>query len=355
MKKVVLMLLVVAMIFVVAVAPGCKKTTTEQPAEKKLKVTLYLNGTLGDKSFFDSADRGLKMAISDLGVDGTTIEGGYDAAKWQPDLEQLSQGDSEIIIIGTWQMVDALTAVAPKYPNKKYIIFDTSVDYSKGNLGNVYSILYKQNEGSFLVGALAAMVTSSNMPLANKEKVIGFLGGMDIPVINDFKVGYIQGAHFIDPNVKVLVSYAGSFSDPAKGKELVLAQYDQGADIAFNVAGETGLGLLDAAKEKNKYAIGVDSDQYIMIKDKDPDEASHIVTSMMKNVDKSIYRALKMYKEGTLKFGVAESLGLKEDGIRVADDENYEKLVPKEFRDKVEELKTKIINGEIKVDTAFGS
>ncbi len=354
MKKVVLVLVVISLVLSMAFVTGCTKTAEPKP-ENKLKVTLYINGTLGDKSFFDSADRGLKMAMQDLGVDGKVIEGGYDPAKWQPDLEQLAQGDSEIIIIGTWQMVDALTAVAPKYPDKKFIIFDTSVDYSKGNLGNVYSILYKQNEGSFLVGALAAMVTSSNMSLANKEKIIGFLGGMDIPVINDFKVGYIQGAKYIDPEVNVLVSYAAAFNDPAKGKELVLAQYDQGADISFNVAGETGLGLLDAAKEKNAYAIGVDSDQYIMIKDKDPEAASHIVTSMMKNVDKSIYRALKLYLEGKLEFGKAESLGLKEDGVGVADNENYQNLVPKEFRDKVEELKQKIINGEIVVDTVFRS
>lgn len=354
MKKALLVLLAVVLLVSIAVAPGCKKTATTE-TQKKVKVTLYINGTLGDKSFFDSANRGLEMAIKDLNVDGKVIEGGYDPAKWQPDLEQLAQGDSEVIIVGTWQMVDALTAVAPKYPDKKFIIFDTSVDYSKGNLGNVYSILYKQNEASFLVGALAAMITTSNMPLANKDKVIGFLGGMDIPVINDFKVGYIQGAHYIDPQVNVLVSYAASFNDPAKGKELVLAQYDQGADIAFNVAGETGLGLIDAAKEKNKYAIGVDSDQYIMLKDKDPEAASHIVTSMMKNVDKSIYRALKLYLEGKLEFGKAEALGLAEDGVGVADNENYQKLVPQEFRDKVNELKQKIINGEIKVDTAFGS
>jgi len=353
-KKVVIMLLVVAMILVVATVPGCKKTAPKQPAEKKLKVTLYINGTLGDKGFFDSAERGLKMAISNLDIDGKTVEGGVDPSKWEPDLEQLSQGDSDIIIVGTWQMVDALTKIAPKYPDKKYIIFDSSVDYSKGNLGNVYSILYKQNEGSFLVGALAAMVTSSNMPLANKKKVIGLVGGMDIPVINDFKVGYIQGAHFIDPNVKVLVSYAGTFNDPAKGKELALAQYDQGADVVYNVAGQTGLGVLAAAKEANRYSIGVDSDQYILVKDNDPEEASHVITSMMKNVDNSIYRALKLYKEGTLKFGAAESLGIKEGGVGVADDENYEKIVPKEFRDKVKELETKIINGEIKVDTAFG-
>ncbi|MGB9770021.1 MULTISPECIES: BMP family lipoprotein [Caldisericum] len=354
MKKALLVLLAVVLLVSVVVAPGCKKTATTE-TQKKVKVTLYINGTLGDKSFFDSANRGLEMAIKDLGVDGKVIEGGYDPAKWQPDLEQLAQGDSDIIIIGTWQMVDAVTAVAPKHPEKKFIIFDTSVDYTKGNLGNVYSILYKQNEASFLVGALAAMITTSNMPLANKDKVIGFLGGMDIPVINDFKVGYIQGAHYIDPEVKVLVSYAGSFNDPAKGKELVLAQYDQGADISFNVAGETGLGLIDAAKEKNKYAIGVDSDQYIMLKDKDPEAASHIVTSMMKNVDKSIYRALKLYLEGKLEFGKAEALGLAEDGVGIADNENYQKLVPQEFRDKVNELAQKIIKGEIKVDTAFGS
>ncbi|RLD17297.1 MAG: BMP family ABC transporter substrate-binding protein, partial [Caldiserica bacterium] len=196
--------------------------------------------------------------------------------------------------------------------------------------------------------------TTSDMPLANPEKIIGFLGGMDIPVINDFKVGYIQGAHYIDPDIKVLVSYAGSFSDPAKGKELVLAQYDQGADISFNVAGETGLGLLDAAKERNKYAIGVDSDQYIMFKDSDPEKAAHIVTSMMKNVDNSLFRGIKLHMEGKLEYGKAEALGIKEGGVGVADNENYKKLVPEEFRKKIKELEEKIVNGEIVVDTVFG-
>ncbi len=360
-KKSIVLVLVALFVFTAIFLPGCSKKAAEnnggsnQQQAKKLKVALYLNGTLGDKSFFDSANRGLQMAEKDLNVEGKTIEGGYDPSKWEPDLEQLAEGDWDIIIVGTWQMVDPLEKVARAHKDKKFIIFDTTVDYSKGDLGNVYSILYKQNEGSFLVGALAAMITESNMPKANPQKVIGFLGGMDIPVINDFKVGYIQGAHYIDPDVKVLVSYAGSFNDPAKGKELVLAQYDQGADIAFNVAGETGIGLLDAAKEKDKYAIGVDSDQYIMFKDSDPEKAAHIVTSMKKNVDKSLYRAIKLYEEGKLQFGKAEALGLKEDGIGVADNENYEKLVPKEFRDKIDELKQKIINGDIKVKTAFGS
>jgi basic membrane protein A len=349
MKRFLALILITALILSVVSMTACKKKE-EKPPEKKLKVVLYINGTLGDKSFFDSANRGLEMAIKDLGIEGKTIEGGYDPARWEPDIEQLCQGDWDIIIAGTWQLQQYLEKLAPKYPNKKFFTYDTSVDYSKGNLGNVYSILYKQNESSFLVGALAALITKSNMPLANPQKVIGFLGGMDIPVINDFKVGYIQGAKYIDPEIQVLVSYAGSFSDPAKGKELVLAQYNQGADIAFNVAGETGLGLLDAAKEMKKYAIGVDSDQYIMFKDSDPEKASYIVTSMMKNVDKSIYRAIKLHLEGKLPYGQAEALGLKEDGVGVA---NYIKLVPEEFRNKIKELEQKIINGEIVVDTAF--
>ena len=155
------------------------------------------------------------------------------------------------------------------------------------------------------------MVTESRMPLANKQKIIGFLGGMDIPVINDFKVGYEQGAKYIDPSIQVLVSYVGSCQDAAKGKELALAQYDQGADIAFNVAGQAGLGLLDAAKDKQSYAIGVDSDQYLLVKDSDPVKASFIVTSVQKNVDNSLYRAIKGTLDGTIKYGARRGAGFQ--------------------------------------------
>lgn len=352
MKKILASILISVLVLSFVTMTACKKE--EEKPGSKLKVVLYLNGTLGDKSFFDSANRGIEMAIQDFGIEGKTIEGGNDSSRWEPDLEQLCQGDWDIIIAGTWQLQESLEKLAPKYPDKKFFTYDTSVDYSKGNLGNIYSILYKQNESSFLVGALAALVTTSDMPLANPEKIIGFLGGMDIPVINDFKVGYIQGAKYIDPEVQVLVSYAASYTDPAKGKELALAQYNQGADISFNVAGETGLGLLDAAKEMKKYAIGVDSDQYLMFKDSDPEKASYIVTSMMKNVDKSIHRAIKLHIEGKLPYGQAEALGIKEGGVGVADNENYRKVVTEEFRNKIKELEEKILNGEIVVETAFG-
>jgi basic membrane protein A len=354
MKKVLYVLLIVLVTLTLLGLAACKKEDgAAAKGEEKVRVVLYVNGTLGDKSFFDSANRGLTQAAEEFGFVTKTIEGTYEQANWEPDITQLAEGEWDIVIAGTWQTVEYLQKLAPKHPEKVFITYDTAVDYSLEGMDNVYSILYAQNEGSFLVGALAALVTSSDMPKANPEKVVGFLGGMDIPVINDFKVGYVQGAKYIDPDVEVLVSYAGLFNDPGKGKELVLAQYEQGADIAFNVAGETGIGLLDAAKDKDRYAIGVDSDQYFLYKDTDPAKSANIVTSMMKNVDQSIYRALKMYVEGNLPVGKAETLGIAEGAIGVADNENYRKLIPDEFRNKIKELEEKIVSGEIAVDTVF--
>jgi len=353
MKKVLYVLLVVLLALSVLGLAACKKKKEAAPEEKKIRVALYVNGTLGDKAFFDSAHRGMKQAEEEFGIYSKTIEGSYDQANWEPDLSQLAEGEWDIIIAGTWQLQQIVEDLAPKHPDKTWVMYDNSVDYSKGNLDNVYSILYAQNEGSFLVGALAAMITSSDMPKANPEKVIGFLGGMDISVINDFKVGYVQGAKHIDPEVEVLVSYAGLFNDPGKGKELVLAQYEQGSDIAFNVAAETGLGLLDAAKVKDRYAIGVDSDQYLLFEDTDPAKAANIVTSMMKNVDHSLYRAIKLYIKDELPLGQAEVLGIKNGGVGIADNKNYQKLVPEEFREKIKELEDKIVSGEIVVDTVF--
>ncbi|MCF6335165.1 MAG: BMP family ABC transporter substrate-binding protein, partial [Spirochaetales bacterium] len=339
-KKVLILSIISLMVLsTVSVFAGGDKETADSG---KLKVVLYVNGTLGDKSFFDSAARGIDQAVKELGIVGKVVEGGYDPARWEPDILQLSEGDWDIVIAGTWQLQEYLEKIAPNHPDKKFFTYDTTVNYSNGNLGNVYSILYSQNEASFLTGALAAMITTSDLPQANPEKVIGFLGGMDIPVINDFKVGYEEGAAYIDPEVKVLVTYAGAFSDPAKGKELTLAMFDQGADISFNVAGETGLGGIDAAKEKNKYTIGVDSDQYLLFAETDAAKAANIVTSMMKNVDYSIFRAIQMHMDGTLKYGEAEVLDIEKGGVGLADNENYQKVTTPEMRATIADITKKI-------------
>ena len=353
MKRIVSMLIVTTLAVALGGALFAQSAT---PKAAKLKVVLYMNGNLGDRAFFDSANRGVQRAQKELGITVKSVEGGYDSAKWEPDLEQLCNGDWDVIIAGTWQLQELVQKLAGKYPAKKFITYDTSVDYSKPGVGNVYSILYSQNEGSYLAGAMAAMLTtSSKVKYVNADKKIGFIGGMDIPVINDFKVGFIQGARDVDPKVEVLVSYAGNFNDPAKGKELALAMFDQGADVIFNGAAQTGLGILDAGKVKKHYTIGVDSDQYILYKDNDPEMASFIVSSMMKNVDESLFRALKLHLAGTLPYGKVETLGLKDKGIALAVNENYLKIVPADIQAKIKVLADKIAKGTLKVDTAFGN
>lgn len=323
-------------------------------ASAQLRVALLINGTLGDRSFFDSAANGMEIIKKELGVRTKVIEMSYDPSKWEPTLADVSDMNWDIIIVGTWQMTEYLEKIAAQHPEKKYIIFDTSVDYSKGNLDNVYSILYKQNEGSFLAGALAAMVTTSDLPLANDDKYIGFLGGMDIPVINDFLVGYIQGAKYVEPGIKVAISYIGDFADSAKGKEMALAQYNLGVDVGFNVAGQAGLGQIEAAKDAQRYAIGVDSDQALLFEENAPEKSELILTSMMKRVDNSLVRAIKLYQEGKLEFGKAEALGIKEGAVGLADNKYYQMLVTDEMRDTLSELKEKIESGEIKVESAIG-
>lgn len=325
-------------------------------AAPALRAILVLNGTLGDKSFFDSAQRGMDRARKELGVATEIIEIGYDPAKWQAGLEDIAANKQyDILIVGTFQMTDFLSTVAPRYPNKKFIIFDVTVDYSKCRCGNVYSILYKQNEGSYLAGLYGAlMVKKKDIPGMRGDK-IGVVGGLDIPVINDFIVGYKQGAKAagLNPDRDVLVQYAGAFNDPAKGKEITKALYRQGAAIVFNVAGGTGVGILEAAAEDGRWAIGVDSDQFEIFKSQKPAIANRILTSMLKNVDNSLYRALKLAQEGKAPWGKAEALGIAEGGVGLARNDNFKKWTPADVVAAITAAERDILGKKIKVDTVF--
>ncbi len=326
----------------------------QEAASDSTRILLYLNGTRGDQSFFDSASRGIEIVSQQFDVETRIVEGGYDSSAWQPDLAQLAGGGWDIIIAGTWQLAEYVQDLAVQYPETTFIVYDTSVDYSAGDFSNVYSILYSQNEGSFIVGALAGMLTASDLDRARSGNTIGFIGGMDIPVINDFRVGFEQGARQVNPNVRILAAYVGNFNDPARGKELALAQIEQGADVIFAAAGESGLGALEAAGEQNVFSIGVDSDQYMLLRDSQPNIAAAVVTSMLKNVDNSVVYAIERYLDGTLAIGQAELLGIREDGVGIARNENFERIVPQAMIDELDRLIEMIDAGEIVVDTAIG-
>lgn len=335
-------ILLLSLVLMLVAACG-KESTTETSANdpEKIKAVFYANGTLGDKGFFDSTERGLQKAGKELGIEVKTVEGGTNQADWAAGLESLVSGNKyDLIIAGTSQMLDIVKDIAGRYPDAKFILFDEVVK----DVPNIYSMLYSQSEGSFLAGAFAALVTTSTeLQASNPEKVIGFVGGMDIPIINDFKAGYEQGAQYVDPDVKVVASYIGDFANAPKGKELALSQYNaQKADIVYQVAGGGGLGVLEAGKAAGKYAIGVDGNQ-------NPLYPGSVLTSMMKNIDASIYRALDLYKQGKLPFGQNEVLGMKEGGVSLSKDELYMQHVPQAIQDQMIEIEKKMESGEIQV------
>jgi basic membrane protein A len=311
------------------------------PEPAKTKVVHYVSGKIGDKGFFDSAERGMQKAHNVYGYDTSTVVGGERSEEWASGLEKLAaSGEYSIILVGTSPMREVVKDLAVRYPKQRFIFYDDRIE----GLPNVYSMLYSQSEGSFLAGAFAAMVTEdSGLKGANKEKIIGFIGGMNNDITMDFQEGYEQGAAYIDPEVKVVESYVGDFQNSQKAEKLALQQYrSEGADIIFNVAGRAGLGILKAGHDEGKYTIGVDSNQ-------NPLYPGSVLTSMLKNVDESVFRALSLERSGSLPYGKAEVLGVKEDCIGLARDNLYEQYVPEPIKENMKDIEGKIANGDIRV------
>ncbi|MGB7605951.1 MAG: BMP family ABC transporter substrate-binding protein [Lutisporaceae bacterium] len=361
MKKIIAILLI--LVLVVGTSVACTKPAGETngntnegtAAGDDIGVVLIVNTNLGDKSFCDLSNAGLIKAAKDLGVRTKVVELGGDATKQIPTFTEFAEDPEwDIIISGTYNVKESLQTVAEQYPDKKFILYDAKADYDDLDLPNVYSVEHKQNEGSFLVGAAAAMLTTSGRAGTNDKNIIGFVAGGENTSINDFMVGYIQGAQSVDENIKVLISYIGDFKDSAKGKEMALAQINQGADVVFAVAGGAGLGVLDAAKEKGVYSIGVDKDQAVTFEESNPELAKTIATSMVKKVDMTVYNAIKGAVEGTLPFGKYEAVGLAAGSVGAAKNKYYDEIFTTDQKAKISELEKKITSGEIKVQTAIG-
>ena len=352
MKKLVLVLLLVVAVFMLSF--------TAIAQDEPLRIVLVVNGVLGDKSFFDSAQRGMDMIADEFDVEIDTVELGIDPANWESGLlDVMTDSDSyDMLITGTFQMIDFLAANAHDYPDKYFIFYDAPMPYDDAEVcvegcSNVYSITYAQNEGSFLAGVYAAAISMSELEGVNEAAILGAVGGQQIPVIDDFIVGYEQGACVVNPDSEVIVQYAGGWNDPARGKEIALAMYEQDADIVFQIAGGTGVGVFEAAHEQEHYAIGVDSDQATIIAETDPDQAERILTSMMKNVDNSLFRAVSLHFDGELEYGAAESLGIAEGGVGLAVNEIYDENTPDEIKDIVAAVEEAVIDGQIEVISVF--
>ena len=328
---------------------GSPKGFDKDPSD--IGVVLVINTNLGDKSFCDLSYAGMMKAAEEFGFRTKVVELNGDATLLVPTYTEFAEDpDWDIIVGGTYNSLEHMQQVAEEFPDQKFILYDAKDNL---NLPNIYCVETLQNEGSFLAGAAAALLTK-NKPLANDQDLIGFVAGSENTSINDFLVGYIQGAQEVNPDCKVLISYIGDFKDSAKAKELALGQISQGADVVFQVAAAAGLGVLDACKESDVYAIGVDADQSTVLEDSDPVLAQHIATSMMKNIDTILYNALKSAVEGTLPWGSYEQSGIKQATVGLAKNKVFDEIFTEEDKKLLSELEEKVASGEIEVKTAVG-
>lgn len=292
---------------------------------------VYDKGGKFDKSFNEGVFIGADKFKKETGVDFRDFEPTNDAQIEQALRRFARDGHSPIIAVG-FSQATALQKVAAEFPNLKFTIIDMVVD-----LPNVQSVVFKEHEGSYLVGLLAAM--------ASKTGKVGFVGGMDIPLIRKFACGYVQGVKAGKPDAEIFQNMTGStpaaWNDPVKGGELAKSQIDRGADVVYHAAGGTGIGVLRAVADAGKLGIGVDSNQNAL-------HPGKVLTSMLKRVDIAAYNSFKAAQDGSWKPGVSV-LGLKEDGIDWALDDNNKALITPEMKAAADKAKADIIAGTIKV------
>lgn len=334
---------------------GCARDEkTSKDDKKDLNILLLINGTLGDKSFFDSAEAGMNLIKEKYPeITTKTIEMGTDETKYNAIIEEnVSSKSYDIIVVGTWQLKDKVQKISEKYPEQNFILFDDNANDGEKKYDNIYSILYKQNEGGFLAGALAGLVENGEgYDFAKKTKNIGLIGGMDNKIVKDFLLGFEDGAKYIDKDIKVLTSYVGNFTDAIKAKDLANILYkEKGVDIIFNAASIAGLGIIDSAAETEHYVIGVDSDQAALLGE---EKAKYILTSILKRVDTSLLRAIDKYKAGEKIFGTTEFLGIKDDAIGIADNEFYKNTVSESDRAKINEIIEELKADKITIRSEF--
>ena len=311
--------------------------------ETEVRPALVLDvGGLGDQSFNDSAYAGLQRAKKEFNAETETLESSA-PTDYVDNLTQLADsGYNPVFAIG-FLMTDAVNEVAPQYPETNFAIVDAAVEPK-----NAASLLFREQEGSYLAGVVAGLMTQESTEYTNPDdKVVGFLGGQESDLIGRFQAGYEAGVESVCPDCEVLVQYAGStpdaFNDPARGKELSLQQIDQGADIIYHASGATGAGLFEAAREQKIFAIGVDADQAKLFPE------APILTSMVKRVDNSVYQTIQQSSEGNFPGGEVVEFGLDDKGISLAPFGRFDDQVPQNVKDEVEQAQQGIIDGDIKV------
>jgi len=341
----------IVLLALAAFSTSCATTTAAKREGCKIKVGIVFDiGGKNDRSFNAAAWEGVKRAQNDLDICLYDVEPG-NPTSIEPAMRAFAEKNFDLVIGVGFAQGPIMQKVATDFPNAKFAIIDGVIFEADGKtpMKNVASLVFREHEGSYLVGMIAAS--------KSKTGVLGFLGGMDIPLIHKFETGYEEGAKAVNPKITVVQNYVGvtdgAWNNPGKGKELSLAQIDKGADVIFTAAGNSGLGAFDAVEqygkndqgEANKFVIGVDSNQNGV-------KPGFVLTSMVKRVDNAVYDVVKEVLGGKFDGGF-HVFGLDKDGVAYAMDDNNKSLISAEVIAKTEEAKKKIVAGEIKVTDAM--
>jgi basic membrane protein A len=312
-------------------------TTSSIAADKPIAL-IIAQGGLGDQSYNDLAYAGFKKAIKETGLEGKPVESKDVVAQATDILRRASDADFGLIVDLEYSHGEPLLAVAKDYPDTDYVILN---QVREGK--NIASVLFQEQEGSYLAGTLAALVTTdTSIKGINDKPIIGVIGGTKSAGIDKFIAGYIQGAKAANPDIQVKVAYSNNFGDPAIGLQMTKAMFEEGADIVYQVAGGTGMGVIQAAKEAGHYAIGVDTDQ-------DGIAPGAVLTSMVKRTDIAVETMVKDYAADKFPGGQTVTFGLKENGVGLSDMKYTKDLIPADILKKVDEAKEGILSGKIKV------
>ncbi|MFO7882120.1 MAG: BMP family ABC transporter substrate-binding protein [Kosmotogaceae bacterium] len=305
-----------------------------------LNVAVVAGDAIGDRGFTDMAYKGIQDAANDFDIEFKFFECHVDPSKYYDALRAAALRYDLIFVDPGYFFDKEMEEICPQFPNKTFVYIDGTSE-----LENVISVPFKQNEGAFLAGSLAALLTNkTHLEMINEEKIVGFVGGFDMPVIKDYQLGFEQGVNYVDSDIRIVAKYAGTHYDPSLGKETAYSVYKEGADIIFQAAGPTGLGVLEAAKDYRFYAIGVDTDQgYI--------QPGYVVSSMLKRVDVAVYDIVEMFVEGSLEKGSIYTYGVSNDGISLAYNEQMKNIVPVSVYLEIKTIQEKIKEGDIQVDS----
>ncbi len=360
MKKKKLLSITALLVAILMITTACGNTSSGGDVKNgeafELKNIMFVvTGSLGGGTNNDDVYAAIQEYVSKVDGNVETFECNMDTSLYESTLMQAAETkEFDLIVTGFGTMIEPLSNTAAKFPDQKFFIFDTEMDYKEGKNPNVISVQVLQNQGGFMAGALAALVTKSDAPLANQDKKVGFVGAMESTAILDFLMGYIEGVNHVDPSIEILYSFVGNHTDSALAKELGLSQYQQGADVVFAVGGN-GLGVAEAALDADKYVIGVDFDYAKRLEATSVETAEHVLTSVIKDYKGMVYPILVGINDGSVQWGTHSYISYEQGGVYLVKDKYTEAIVSANDWEVFNKVEEELKSGQIVVDTAYGA